>query len=377
MKAVLLIQCLLLGSRQVACAGSPDAVVLLQQTAKITDTPDVQATAVSSLIASQRRSILQNGLSLYKTDMGYAFEDLERATLARDQWGALASLPALERLKALDTDGDEAVSEKELQMFTGLDDSFCRSLGEVQFGCKNRCDAGKEDFDGNALYLASKGVDTYTFAHDVDSYKAASDAYSAGAITLAQKRAISMGLAQVVLDRVEGATCEFGVFTGHTSTFLHNMLNKLHASDSNPLHLFDSFEGLPDCDKTKDLGMCGPGEMAIGQDAVRATFLQGHLPVPPMHKGYFSDIPDSEFPDQIAFAFIDGDLYPSMFTALQRVWPRLSVGGIVMLHDYAWEGYPGTELAAHDFLKDKAEKVQMVGTEHGVACNIGLIRKQS
>lgn len=320
---------------------------------------------------------LQAKLTPYKTQKGYTFADLEKATSSRDEWGALAALPELQLLKALDTDSDQIVSEKELSKFTGLHDHFCRSLGEVQYGCAKRCSAGRSNFDGNFSYLASKSVPIYKFASVIETHKQASDAWGAGAVTLAQKRALALGLSQVVQDRIEGATCEFGVYRGETSAFLYRMLTHLQASESHPLHLYDSFEGLPACDKEKDTGMCGKGAMAEGQDVVKHTFDMVSLPYPPMHKGYFSDIPDSEFPDKIAFAFIDGDLYPSMFSALQKVWPRLSAGGIVMMHDYAWEGYPGTELAAQDFLKDKSEKVQLVGDSHGVACHIALIRKQS
>merc|ERR1719421_482017 len=97
--------------------------------------------------------------------------------------------------------------------------------------------------------------------------------------------------------------------------------------------------------------------------------------MPGIHKGFFNKISDAEIPDKIAFAFLDGDLYESIYSALERVYPRLSPGGIVMVHDFGWEGYPGTLAAAQDFLKGKPETLALPSQEGGVACYLAVIRK--
>merc|ERR1712232_593670 len=137
------------------------------------------------------------------------------------------------------------------------------------------------------------------------------------------------------------------------------LLEALGALTTHPLHLFDSFQGLPDCDKQKDTGACGKGSMAEPMAVVRNAFTSRSLPIPPMHKGYFDKIPEEEFPEKIAFAFLDGDLYPSIYSSLQRVYPRMPKGGIIVIHDFAYELYPGTERAVADYLKGKPEKVML------------------
>jgi len=320
---------------------------------------------------------LEQVLAPFKSEQGYTFEALKKATETRDVWGALIGVPDLVELQSLDQDGDKLVSKGELMKFQGLQHRFCRNLGEVKYECKKRCTKGHDKFDGDYAYFAGTTTKTYLFKKDSYEFLNKIDRTGAGAISTAQRRAIGMGLYEVIkAGNVDGAVCELGVFHGQTSTFLWSLLTELDATDKHPLHLFDSFEGLPDCDKKMDGGMCGPGQMSVPEDKVKQSFLNRNFPVPPMHKGFFSDISDSEFPEKIAFAFIDADLYPSMLSGLQKVWPRLSKGAVVFLHDYAWEGYPGTELAAHNFLADKVERVQLPGGHDGVACNLGYLRKQ-
>jgi hypothetical protein len=41
----------------------------------------------------------------------------------------------------------------------------------------------------------------------------------------------------------------------------------------------------------------------------------------------------------VAFVHLDSDWYESTMTALQRIWPHVSVGGVVVIDDYdAWSG---------------------------------------
>jgi O-methyltransferase len=54
-------------------------------------------------------------------------------------------------------------------------------------------------------------------------------------------------------------------------------------------------------------------------------------------------------PDSIAFAFLDGDFYDSILSSLRLVWPRMSKGGAVLVHDYKRETLPGVERAINDF----------------------------
>merc|ERR1712137_648186 len=121
--------------------------------------------------------------------------------------------------------------------------------------------------------------------------------------------------------------------------------------------------------------MGGVGTMAVAMDEVKNRFISRGFPLPPMHKGYFDEIREEEFPKKIAFAFLDGDLYPSIHSSLKRVFPRMPAGGLIVIHDFAYELYPGTETAAADFLRGRAEKVMLPASKNGVACYLAIIRK--
>ena len=41
-----------------------------------------------------------------------------------------------------------------------------------------------------------------------------------------------------------------------------SQLQQLGATDSHPLHVYDSFKGLVNCDREKDIGMCAHGAMS-------------------------------------------------------------------------------------------------------------------
>ncbi|MCF4122240.1 TylF/MycF family methyltransferase [Antribacter sp. KLBMP9083] len=54
-------------------------------------------------------------------------------------------------------------------------------------------------------------------------------------------------------------------------------------------------------------------------------------------QGLFEDTVDPEGP--VALAHLDGDWYESVKVCLERIWPKVSVGGAVVVDDYdAWSG---------------------------------------
>lgn len=66
-------------------------------------------------------------------------------------------------------------------------------------------------------------------------------------------------------------------------------------------------------------------------------------------KGTFEDTFYPEGP--ISMCHLDGDWYDSTYTCLERVWPNMSVGGIIVIDDYL--GWSGATKAVDDFLKNK------------------------
>jgi O-methyltransferase len=85
----------------------------------------------------------------------------------------------------------------------------------------------------------------------------------------------------------------------------------------------------------------------MGPSVLEHNFDKRGLVRPFIHKGWFGHI--SDYPDPIAFAFLDGDFYDSIMDGLRALWPRLSPGAFLAVHDVYHPGLPGVLRALDDF----------------------------
>lgn len=157
---------------------------------------------------------------------------------------------------------------------------------------------------------------------------------------------------------VPGAVAEMGTFRGETAAFLQATLLSLGATK--PVHVFDSFAGLPPLGPNDgiDTGFFEGMFDATILD-VRNTFVTWDLPLPTIHAGWFADTL-SRLPDALAFVHLDGDLYDSTMKALTAVYPRLSPGAIVAIDDYDFPGTPGVRAACDEFFVSRPERVERI-----------------
>ena len=159
---------------------------------------------------------------------------------------------------------------------------------------------------------------------------------------------------QVLSRNVPGCFVECGVWRGGSSAIM--ALAMKNAGSQRPLHLFDSFEGLPE--PTKDDGTNAAvlsggrnaGELApinqcqAGLEEVRHLMLDVIKADPSLvhfHVGWFQNtLPTATgHLGPIALLRLDGDWYDSTKICLECLYPLLSSGGIVILDDYSyWEG---------------------------------------
>lgn len=166
-----------------------------------------------------------------------------------------------------------------------------------------------------------------------------------------QLKVILTELEQVLRTDVDGAVVEFGCYIGTTSLFIRRLLDQ--KADNRPFHVYDSFEGLPP--KTApDASPAGmqfqAGELSVSKKDFLHEFQKAGLRPPKVHKAWFSALTASDVPEQIAFAFLDGDFYESIRDSLQLVLPRMQQGGTIIVDDYAREALPGAAKAVHQLL---------------------------
>lgn len=165
------------------------------------------------------------------------------------------------------------------------------------------------------------------------------------------------------LSTVPGDVVEFGCYIGTTSVHLARFL----APTSKQLFLYDSFEGLP-AKTVYDNSPAGEqfkaGELKAAKKQLIFNLKKANVPLPHITKAWFSEVASSNVPATISFAFLDGDYYESIRDPLKLIWPRLSMGAIVVVDDYANEGLPGAGRAVDEWLRTHPAQLRV---EHSLA----------
>ena len=160
---------------------------------------------------------------------------------------------------------------------------------------------------------------------------------------------------------IGGDVCEFGVAQGGTTALIANEVRDFDVT----LHLFDSFEGLPqpsEKDRLKDdifsLGsieayfstMASPENVVISR-LKAITFPSDRYII---HKGFIDQVMDRDenLPVKVSFAYVDFDLYEPIKTALNYLHTVTVKGSIIIVDDYDYFS-TGCKLCVDEFVADK------------------------
>jgi O-methyltransferase len=165
---------------------------------------------------------------------------------------------------------------------------------------------------------------------------------------------------QVSLDRVPGDFVEVGCYRGATAVWTRSVLDCLGETERT-IHVYDSFQGMPQ-PKSVDLNRVQKGDLSASIDDVVQAHEKWGKRQPAIHPGWFEDTLASQLPEQIAFAYLDGDFYDSIMTGLKHCVPRLAPGAVMLIDDYAdldahpqaWNGFPGVKQACDDYFGDQS-----------------------
>ncbi len=178
-------------------------------------------------------------------------------------------------------------------------------------------------------------------------------------------------LQHVLENKTPGAVVELGCNVGTTSVFIRRLLN--HYKSDKEYHVYDSWQGLPekleqDAPKIETEWRFEQGECTTSRERFERHFNWRKLDKPVIHSGWFKDIPDSEYPEQICFAFFDGDFYSSIIDSFDKVFDKMAPGGIIFVDDCGWDVLPGVEQACEEYLRGRPEKLDLTGypDENGV-----------
>jgi O-methyltransferase len=183
---------------------------------------------------------------------------------------------------------------------------------------------------------------------------------------------IEFCLQEIFKNDIPGDIIEAGVWRGGASIFIKAVL-KAYGIKDRQLWLADSFAGLPKPNVEKYAADAGDihhtfEDLAISLEQVKSNFEKYDLLDDQVHflKGWFSETLPTAPMSQLALIRADGDMYESTMDTLVNLYPKLSVGGYVILDDFHNPNIPACAKAVHDFreahgILDKIETVDWTG----------------
>ena len=172
-----------------------------------------------------------------------------------------------------------------------------------------------------------------------------------------------LNLDQILAEGIRGDFAELGVWKGNTAAILAHFA----AKGGREVFLFDTFQGFdksdfqgPDAHRSvefEDTSMEVVRDV-IGPHTSVCHFVKGHFP---------GSVNDGHKSRTYAVVSLDCDLYEPMKAGLEFFYPRMSRGGIFLLHDYASGWWPGVRQAVDEFCKASGEFVVLMPDRSGSA----------
>lgn len=138
----------------------------------------------------------------------------------------------------------------------------------------------------------------------------------------------------VLRSGVPGDLIETGVWRGG-ACILMRLILQAHGEENRTVWVADSFQGMPEGDP-EDVNQWHHPELAVSLEEVRQNFRDwqldtqvGFLP------GWFRDTLPGPV-QQLALLRLDGDYYTSTRDAIRALYPKLSVGGYLIIDDWGF-----------------------------------------
>lgn len=177
-------------------------------------------------------------------------------------------------------------------------------------------------------------------------------------------------LAKEVKNRkVAGAVAELGVYRGAFAAEMNRLF------PDRRLYLFDTFEGFSEKDLILEPESGGRRARKGDFSDTSIALVRKRLPNPEQAifvSGYFpnsiKNIKTLETDlKEVAVVSLDTDLYEPTYQGLTYFYPRLSVGGMILIHDYNSRQFPGVGMAVRRFCEEQQLYLVPLMDLHGTA----------
>jgi hypothetical protein len=179
--------------------------------------------------------------------------------------------------------------------------------------------------------------------------------------------ALILNIKQVLDENIIGDMAELGVYRGNSAAVLAYYA-RIYLRR---VLLFDTFEGFDQRDlvgadesKANEFADTSLDHVRglVGDKDVR--FVQGRFP---------QSIPRELYASRFCLAHIDCDLYEPAKAGLEFFYPRLSPGGLLIVHDYANPHWDGIKRAVDEYCREIPERPLVFGDKSGTV----MIRKSA
>ena len=172
---------------------------------------------------------------------------------------------------------------------------------------------------------------------------------------------------------IPGAVAELGVYKGDTAWQINELFT------GRQLYLFDTFEGFDKRDLDLESERQGPQASGTQNSAPQTDsksprnnkkdhrdfsdtsveMVMARMPNPEnciIKKGYFPETAEGLEDERFAFVSLDPDLYAPVLSGLEFFYPRLSKGGVIVVHDYDNKQFEGVRKAVDEFEQELLSK---------------------
>jgi O-methyltransferase len=189
----------------------------------------------------------------------------------------------------------------------------------------------------------------------------------------------------VVQNQIPGDVVECGVWKGGSMMAVAHTLLRLD-DKSRSLYLFDTFDGMTEPGEN-DISVTGQTAAQLLEqgnkekdetvwcyapiDQVRSAIHATGYPTDKIHlvKGRVEDTVPLNAPNEIAILRLDTDWYESTRHEMIHLFPRIAIGGVLIIDDYGW--WEGARQAVDEYIE--ARKIQIFLNRIDYTGRLGIV----
>jgi hypothetical protein len=172
-----------------------------------------------------------------------------------------------------------------------------------------------------------------------------------------------LNIKNILDEGVPGHFAELGVWRGNTAAILAHYAGL----SERKLFLFDTFKGFDD----KDLvGIDASKPKVFSDTSLKMVHdvLNENVSICEFVIGHFPSSIDARVNSQtFSIVSLDCDLYEPMKAGLEFFYPKMSAGGIFLIHDYSSGQWPGSKTALDEFCKKTGNSIILMPDKSGSA----------